>query len=88
MTIEKTRCKMQLEGVFAQSWGGVKAIFRCVYNNEHTAEDVEFSKATPSGHAEFIIDNPVVFPFLIVGSYYYIDITQVPNVPKDAVAAD
>lgn len=42
------RSKMQLENVFAQSWGGAKAIFRCTYDQK-VAEDVSFCKATPVG---------------------------------------
>jgi hypothetical protein len=44
------RCKMKLENVFAQAWGGAKAIFRCEYDQK-IAEDLSFQKATPSGLA-------------------------------------
>ncbi|MDR3473305.1 MAG: hypothetical protein P4M09_16725 [Devosia sp.] len=72
------RCKMTLENVFAQSWGGAKAIFRCTYDQK-IAEDVSFQKATPSGHAEFVVDNPRAAEQLIVGKSYYVDFTQVPD---------
>lgn len=72
------RCKMTLENVFAQSWGGAKAIFRCVYDQQ-VAEDLSFQKATPTGHAEFVIDNPKAAEQLVIGRAYYVDFTPVPT---------
>lgn len=72
------RCKMQLENVFAQTYGGAKAIFRCSYDQK-LAEDVSFCKATPQGMAEFQIDNPKAAEQLVIGSYYYVDFTPVPK---------
>jgi len=71
------RAKMRLENVFAQAWGGAKAIFRCEYDQK-VAEDVSFQKATPSGHAEFQIDNPKAAEQLVIGQSYYVDFTPVP----------
>lgn len=68
------RAKMQLEGVFAQSWGGSKAIFRCVYD-QNKEEDKSFQKATPTGMAEFQIDNPAAAEQLTIGKAYYFDIS-------------
>lgn len=70
------RCKMKLENVFAQHWGGAKEIFRCQYDKA-IAEDVSFAKATPSGHAEFQIDNPKAAELLVIGRDYYVDFTPV-----------
>jgi hypothetical protein len=67
------RAKMTLEGVYAQSWGGAKAIFRCTYDPNNT-EDKSFQKATPSGMAEFQIDNPKAAEQLVIGESYYFDI--------------
>ena len=72
----KVRAKMKLEGVFAQSWGGAKAIFRCQYDPS-SPEDQRFQKATPTGMAEFQIDNPTAVGMLIIGKDYYFDITPV-----------
>lgn len=72
------RCKMKLENVFAMSWGGSKAIFRCEYDQALCAEDVAFQKATPNGHAEYMIDNPKAAAQLVIGQTYYFDITPVP----------
>lgn len=69
-----TRCKMRLNAVVAQQWGGVKAIFNCEYDTE-TEEDRRFAKATPTGLAEFAIDNPAAIEQLVIGKSYYFDIT-------------
>ncbi len=78
------RCKMQLENVFAQSWGGAKAIFRCSYDKDLSEEGRSFEKATPSGHvatssghAEFQIDNPKAAEQLVIGKSYYVDFSPV-----------
>jgi hypothetical protein len=73
------RCKMRLENVFAQSWGGAKAIFSCQYDPKLCEEDRGFQKATPSGMAEFSIDNPKAAEQLTIGEYYYFDITPAPK---------
>ena len=69
-----TRAKMRLEGVYAQSWGGAKVIFSCIYDAS-IEEDRRFQKATPSGMAEFQIDNPAAAEQLVIGKYYYFDIS-------------
>jgi hypothetical protein len=74
------RAKLTLEGIYAQSWGGAKAIFRCTYD-QTIAEDVRFQKATPSGMAEFQIDNPKASEQLVIGKSYYFDIYEVPTIP-------
>ena len=70
------RVKMRLENIFAVDYGGVKAIFRALYDAE-SVEDKRFSLATPHGLAEFHIDNPAVAPLLVIGQSYYFDITPV-----------
>lgn len=72
------RCKMRLENVFAQAWGGAKAIFACQYDERLCAEDRAFAKATPTGAAEFQIDNPKAAEQLVIGKCYYFDISEVP----------
>lgn len=71
------RCKMKLDGVYAQTWGGAKAIFRCEYDSNLCAEDRAFQKATPTGMAEFQIDNPKAAEQLVIGRHYYVDFTPV-----------
>lgn len=76
--MKSTRCKMRLESVVGNEWGGVKAFFRCAYGNN--PEDNQFAKATPVGQAEFVIDNPAASQGLVIGREYYFDITEVPKV--------
>jgi hypothetical protein len=71
------RCKMQLENVFASTYNGAKAVFRCTYDPQLIAEDLEFSKATPTGMAEFQVSNPVAAKQLVIGAFYYVDFTPV-----------
>lgn len=74
------RCKMTLENVFGQSWGGAKAIFRCIYDQK-LDEDLSFQKSTPTGMAEFQVDNPAAARQLVIGQAYYVDFTPVPKIP-------
>lgn len=71
------RCKMRLENVFAQAWGGAKVIFRCQYDTQLCEEDRSFQKASPSGCAEFQVDNPKAAEQLVIGKHYYVDFTPV-----------
>lgn len=73
------RCKMQLEDVMRTSYGARKAFFRCSYDSKLAEEDVGFQKATPSGTAEFMIDNPKATDQLVIGEYYYVDFHPVPK---------
>lgn len=72
------RAKLMLDAVVAQQWGGAKAIFHCSYD-QNIPEDASFQKATPTGLAEFQIDNPAVMGKLVIGKSYYFDITPVEN---------
>jgi hypothetical protein len=79
------RCKMQLEDVMRTSYGSRKAFFRCSYDQKLSTEDASFQKATPTGSAEFIIDNPKAAEQLVIGAYYYVDFVPVP-VPEAPAA--
>ena len=68
------RCKMTLSAVIAQQWGGAKAIFHTQYDPA-IPDDQAFTKATPTGMAEFQIDNPKAAEQLVIGKAYYFDIT-------------
>ncbi|CAJ7796705.1 Uncharacterised protein [Burkholderia pseudomallei] len=70
------RCKMRLNAIVGQSWGGVKAVFNCEYDNT-IEEDRRFQTATPTGMAEFVIDNPAAIEQLVIGKSYYFDMTPV-----------
>lgn len=67
------RAKMTLTAVIGQAWGGSKAIFQCQYD-QSIDEDRRFAKATPSGMAEFVVDNPAALERLVIGKSYYFDI--------------
>jgi hypothetical protein len=51
------------------------------------AEDVGFQKATPTGMAEFVIDNPKAVDQLVIGQAYYVDFTPVPPAQPSAAAS-
>ena len=73
------RCKMRLEDVVRNAWGGRKAFFSCQYDQRLAEADVAFQKATPTGSAEFVIDNPKASEQLVIGEYYYVDFHAVPK---------
>lgn len=73
------RCKMQLQDVMRTSYGSRKAFFVCSYDQTLSEEDVGFQMASPSGSAEFMIDNPKATEQLMIGEYYYVDFHQVPK---------
>jgi len=79
--IMSIRAKMRLSSVVAQQWGGAQAIFSCEYDNT-IPEDKKFQQATPTGMAQFTIDNPAAIEQLVIGKTYYFDIS-----PSDAPAA-
>lgn len=64
------RAKMVL-----QSKNNGRAVFDCQYDQKIASEDSGFQKATPSGHAEYQIDNPKALEQLEPGKAYYFDIT-------------
>lgn len=72
------RCKMRLDDVISNAYGGKKAFFRCEYDVRVAQEDINFALATPQGHAEFIIDNPKAAEQLVIGASYYVDFRPVP----------
>lgn len=74
------RAKMRLNSVIAQQWGGAQAIFNCEYDNT-IPEDKKFQQATPSGMAQFSIDNPAAISQLVIGKTYYFDISDADPAP-------
>ena len=81
------RCKMRLDNIFRNEWGGLKAFFSCQYDQRLAEEDRAFQKATPSGSAEYIIDNPKAQEQLIIGRYYYVDFHPIVPAAEEASAA-
>lgn len=58
-----------------------KLRFDCQYDPEKSPDDVGFTKAPPSGFAEYVIDNPSALEQFVVGDHYYVDFTPVPKTP-------
>lgn len=50
------------------------------------AEDVSFSKATPTGRLEMQIDNPAAIAAMPVGMVFYVDFTPVEQPVQEGVA--
>ena len=73
------RCLMRLDDMVNTSWGARKVFFNCVYDEKIAADSAGFQKATPSGNAEFMINNPEATKQLTIGEYYYVDFEPVPK---------
>lgn len=72
------RAKLQLASVTEHSWGGKTLRFEARYD-ETIPEDRRFQKATPSGHMELQIDNPMALGQFKIGDSYYVDFTNAPK---------
>jgi hypothetical protein len=74
------RAKVLLVESTDQAWnaGQKRLKFQCVYDSS-IPEDQRFQEATPSGTAEFWIDNPAALTQFKLGENYYIDFTSVPK---------
>jgi hypothetical protein len=83
------RCKMRLQDVMRTAYGQRKAFFCCEYDPQIASEDRGFMKATPTGSAEFIIDNPKATEQLVIGEHYHVDFTPVPKpAPTPSIGDD
>ena len=72
------RCKMRLSQVIGNNVRRLEGNIPPRVNPKLVAEDAGFQKATPSGMAEFQIDNPKAVEQLVIGQTYYFDITPAP----------
>lgn len=74
------RAKMVLTSIKRTSYSKNQMIFgfSCQYDSS-TPEDQRFQKYTPSGTAEFYVENPVVEEQFKLGEAYYIDFSPVPK---------
>lgn len=77
------RAKMRCSSIEVTDFGApeksTKVRFLCEYDPNKSPEDIGFTKATPSGNAEYVIDNPAALEQFKVGAYYYVDFTPVPK---------
>ena len=72
------RAKLHLKSVTKHDWGASVLNFETRYDDT-IPEDQRFQKATPSGSAEFTIDNPTALSQFEVGEDYYVDFSPVPK---------
>ena len=75
------RAKLKLTEITEMAWNGpgVRRLkFNCEYD-PYLPEDERFSKSTPSGSFEMIVDNPAALEQFNLGGQYYMDFT-----PADA----
>lgn len=73
------RGKLMLTETTDLYYGGKRLKFSTVYDAT-IPEDQRFQKATPSGFAEFQIDNPAALEQFNLGQSYYIDFVPAPKV--------
>jgi hypothetical protein len=66
------RAKLHLTSETSHEWGGKTLRFDTRYDDT-IPEDKRFQKATPSGHAELMIDNPAALAQFEIGKDYYVD---------------
>lgn len=69
------RAKLQLTSTTNHAWGATTLRFETRYDDS-IPEDQRFQKATPSGHIELMIDNPVAVEFFSLGGSYYVDFSM------------
>mgnify|MGYP003396251839 CR=1 FL=1 len=72
------RAKLVLQEITDCSWGGKRIKFQTQYDSS-IPEDQRFQKATPTGSAEFQIDNPAALEQFKLGETYYVDFTPAPK---------
>lgn len=70
----KARCKFMCGSV--QKFQSNERVFLDAVYEAGAPEDDAFSKYTPSGSMQFIVDNPSLDGFFVPGKKYYIDITE------------
>lgn len=81
------RAKLKLTEITQMAWNGpdVRRLkFSCEYDPS-LPEDQRFSKYTPSGSFEMIVDNPAALEQFKFGECYYLDFNPVPAQEPSAV---
>ena len=73
------RAKFQLQNITNNYWSPNSKTLKFVACYDSTIpEDQRFAKATPSGSFEMQCDNPAATDQLVLGQYYYFDISPAP----------
>lgn len=77
----KVTAKMKLVSIAEHAWSPTTKTlkFMCQYDTS-IPEDQRFQKATPSGNAEFNIDNPVAIAAFALGGDYYVTFEPIDRV--------
>jgi hypothetical protein len=76
------RCKFQITAILPAysntdpASDAKRVVFETRYDNS-VAEDHAFTKYTPSGRLDVLIDNPAVTSQFAVGDHVYLDITKI-----------
>ena len=74
------RAKFKVTAVVTTQYGPTHSQTQVVMEPQYdskVAEDVSFSKATPSGRLEMQVDNPDALTALSIGTQFYVDFTPV-----------
>lgn len=77
------RCKFKVTNILPaypnldpNQYPAKRVVFETQYDPS-VEEDISFTKATPSGRMDVIIENTAVLAKLVVGQYVYLDINPV-----------
>ena len=71
------RAKLHLIAITHTTYNAKILKFATLYD-QAIPEDLRFQKATPSGSAEFHIDNPAAAEQFELGKAYYVDFSPAP----------
>jgi hypothetical protein len=72
----KFKVTQVIETQFAPGYSQKRIVLEPQYDSK-VAEDVSFSKATPSGRIEMQIDNPAAIEAMPIGKLFYVDFSPV-----------
>lgn len=70
------RAKFKVTKVAHNDYSGVEVTLTPMFDNT-IEEGRRFAKATPSGTIQLYIDNPPASDYLKLGSFFYVDFTEV-----------
>lgn len=71
------RCKFRIESIADNGSPESKKVVLTTQYDTSIPEDRRFTKWTPQGRIEVVIDNPAAISQLVVGGDYYVDLSPV-----------
>jgi hypothetical protein len=77
------RAKMHLSEITTYEGTSKKLKFYTRYDNA-IPEDRAFTKATPNGSVEMLVDNPAALEQFEIGKHYYVDFTPIDTNGQNA----